>query len=493
MKRLIWIVPLWIALCVEPGFCDVAQFGTAWSRNMVSEEDGFNFAFEPEGGETVAWRVELGTSYCTPVVSGGKVLIGCNNDKAKDPRHKGDRGVVLCLDEKTGNLLWQLVVPKLEGDIFLDWPKAGICSSPTVEGDRAYIMSNRVEVICVDMNGMADGNDGPFQDEGAFMAPDGEPAMDVGVLDADILWVFDLKSGAGVYPHDSTHASILIHGDQLYVNSCNGVDNTHAVIRKPDAPGIVVLDKQTGRMLARDYERTAPDTFHSNWSSPALGTVNDRTLVYYAAGNGILFGMRPIEGVREELQRMEVVWRRDLDPQAPKEDIHSYLRNRKESPSNVMSMPVFHEDRLYLTFGGDIWWGKREAWLKCYSADGEGDVTAEGALWSYPLREHTCSTPAISDGLIYAADCDGWLHCVDVATGQGVWTHDCEGEIWASPMVVEGRVVIGTRRGDLWILAAGREKAVESRIDCDSPISATLVPTGGTLYVATQSELLAIR
>lgn len=144
MKRLIWIVPLWIALCVEPGFCDVAQFGTAWSRNMVSEEAGFNYAFEPEGGENVAWRVALGTSYCTPVVSGGKVLIGCNNDKAKDPRHKGDRGVVLCLDEKTGNLLWQLVVPKLEGDIFLDWPKAGICSSPTVEGDRACRRRSRI-------------------------------------------------------------------------------------------------------------------------------------------------------------------------------------------------------------------------------------------------------------------------------------------------------------------------------------------------------------
>jgi outer membrane protein assembly factor BamB len=343
------------------------------------------------------------------------------------------------------------------------------------------------------MNGLADGNDGPFTDEGAFMAPDGEPAMETGSLDADIIWVFDLKTGAGMYPHDSTHASIMILGDHLYLNSCNGVDNTHKVIRKPDAPGIVVLDKRTGRLLARDRENTAPDTFHSNWSSPALGEAGGQKLIYYAAGNGILFGMSPIDQATDEVQTLDVVWRCDLDPAAPKEDIHSYLRNRNESPSNVKSMPVSFKDRVYVTLGGDIWWGKREAWLKCYSASGTGDISESGLLWSYPLREHTCSTPAISDGLAYAADCDGWLHCVDAETGQEIWTHDCEGEIWASPMVADGQVYIGTRRGDFWILAAGRDKNVKARYDMGAPISATLVPTNGTLYLATQSDMFAIR
>ena len=69
-------------------------------------------------------------------------------------------------------------------------------------------------------------------------------------LDADILWAFDLKDGAGIWPHDGAHSSILIHGDHLYLNPGTGVDNTPRKIRTPDAPSLVVFDKHTGRYLS---------------------------------------------------------------------------------------------------------------------------------------------------------------------------------------------------------------------------------------------------
>ena len=75
-------------------------------------------------------RSRLGTStYSTPVISGGKVLIGTNNDEPRDPRHQGDRGVLLCLDEKDGRFCWQLVVPKLQG-ARVDAGQIGIVSPP---------------------------------------------------------------------------------------------------------------------------------------------------------------------------------------------------------------------------------------------------------------------------------------------------------------------------------------------------------------------------
>ena len=46
--------------------------------------------------------------------------------------------MMMCFDEKTGKFLWQLVVPKREDDPFCDWPKTGMCSAATVEGERAY-------------------------------------------------------------------------------------------------------------------------------------------------------------------------------------------------------------------------------------------------------------------------------------------------------------------------------------------------------------------
>ncbi|MHC4179612.1 MAG: PQQ-binding-like beta-propeller repeat protein, partial [Planctomycetota bacterium] len=127
---------------------DRPQWGERHSRNMVSAETGLPDDFDPTTGKNIRWSVPLGSEcYSTPVVAQGKVLIGTNNADPRDPRHQGDRGVLMCFDEADGALAWQLVVPKLEGDVYLDWPRAGICSPATVEGDRVYTVTNRDEVV----------------------------------------------------------------------------------------------------------------------------------------------------------------------------------------------------------------------------------------------------------------------------------------------------------------------------------------------------------
>ena len=70
------------------------------------------------------------------------------------------------------------------------------------------------------------------------------------------------------------------------------------------------------------------------------------------------------------------------------------------------------------------------------------------------------STPAIKDGLAYISDAARNVHCIDIKTGQAVWTQKTNGEMWASPLVADGKVYIGTCKGDFWILAAGPEKKV---------------------------------
>jgi len=495
---------------------DQPQWGARHSRNMVSDETGLPDSFDPQTGQNVKWSAALGTEcYCTPVVAGGKVLIGTNNGDPRDPRHRGDRGVLMCFNEADGSLAWQLVVPKLEGDVYLDWPQAGICSPGTVEGDRVYTVTNRDEVVCLDLNGLANGNDGPFREEGRHMAPQDQPPMDVGPLDADILWLLDLRSAAGVRPHDSAHSSILLDGPYLYLNTSNGLNSKHTGVDKPDAPSLVVVDKATGRLVAQEREGISQRIFHCTWSSPALGEVGGRRLVLFGGGDGVCYAFDPLSPVQgtdspggppgplpssqaaEEPARrvdsLRCVWRFDCDPTAPKENIHRYIRNRRVSPSNIKSMPVFLDGRLYVTVGGDIWWGKEEAWLKCIDATGTGDVTASGLLWSYPVERHCCSTPSIHNGLVYVADCGGKLHCVDAQTGRPYWVHDAGREIWASTLVADEKVYIGTRRGDFWVLATGKEKRVLSSTHLDDPIISTAVAANGTLYVGTMTRLYALQ
>lgn len=473
---------------------DQPQWGELFSRNMVSSETGLPESFDPATGRHVRWIAEIGTeTHATPIVAGGRVYIGTNNGRPRDPRHVGDRGVLMCLDERTGALLWQWVVPKITTSIYWDWTGSGVCSPPTVEGDRVYAVSSRGEVVCLDADGMANGNDGPFLDEARYSAPAGKAQVPPAANDADILWRYDMIAALNVRQHDAAHCSLLLHGRFLYANTSNGVDDTHRHIASPDAPCLIVIDKETGRLVARDDERIGPDIFHCTWSSPALITVNGRTLILYAAPNGMVYAFEPVTQVTDRVQTLKKVWWFDCDPSAPKGQVHRFVANRKESPSTIHAMPVLADGRLYVAGGGDIWWGKREAWLLCLDpAAGSGDVTATARLWSYPLLRHTLSTPAVWNGLAFAADMGRTIHCVDAATGRACWTHEIQGEMWASPLVADSKVYIGTRRGEFTVLAAAREKKVLATIMLDGPVSGSPVAANSTLYVPTQRRLYAL-
>lgn len=479
-------------LCVA---ADQTQWGQPWSRNLVSAEKKLADFFDPKSGVNVKWSAELGTeTYSTPIIADGRVYIGTNNEHPRDLKHEGDRGVLLCLDEKTGKLLWQLVVPKREDTPYSDWPKSGICSPPSIEGDRLYFVNNRGEVMCLDARGLANGNDGPFKDEASHMTPRGTNApaqtLQPGPTDGDILWLFDLTAGAGITSHDAAHCSILIHGNYLYVNTSTGVDDTHKIILAPNAPSLVVIDKRTGKFVARDDEKIAPDIFHCTWSSPALARIGKQETVVFCGGNGVVYGFDPVKKVNSTPAALKRLWRIDFDPTAPKEDIHKYSTNRRESPSNIYGMPVVQDGKVYVAGGGDIFWGKREAWLKCFDPAKVG--TTNEVVWSYPLQKHVMGTPAIYAGCVFIADCGRTMHCVDAATGKNYWTHEIRGDVWASCYVADGKVYLGTRSGDFWIFAASKEKKVINKIEIGTPMSGTTTAANGVIYIATASRLYAI-
>jgi outer membrane protein assembly factor BamB len=474
-----------LALAPDPNAADQPQWGQAWTRNLVSAERPVPDSFDPASGRNIRWSAPLGTeTHATPVVARGRVFIGTNNGRARDSRHTGDRSVLLCLDEATGDLLWQLVLPKLTNSIFWDWPRAGICSPPTVVGDRVYLLSNRGEMLCLDLEGMANGNDGPFRDEARHSVPADAAPIEPGPKDADILWLFDIIASCRVRQHDQAHASPLVHGPFLYLNTSNGVDDSHKVIATPDAPSLIVLDRATGRLVAQDNEHIGPRIFHSTWSSPALAEVGGRPQIVFCGGDGIVYGFEPVPtnapppaGPPRTLRRL---WRFDPDPAAPKEEVHRFNS-------------VVEGNRLYITVGGDLWWGKNQAWLQCIDLARTGDLATNALLWSYPLVRHCMATPAVHNGLAFVGDCGRRLHCVDVATGQPLWTHDVRDELWASPLVADGKVFFASRRGEFLAFAVSREKTLLAATLLGEAISGTPVAANGTLYVTTMSRLYAVR
>lgn len=477
---------------------DSPQWGEHFSRNMVSPEIGLAARFDPTGGTHVAWSAALGSeTYGTPVIAAGRVFIGTNNKAPRDDRRGGDRGILLCLDESDGRLHWQLAVPKRIGDVYLDWPGAGLCSPATVEGRRVYVVSNRGELLCLDLDGMANGNDGPFADEGALLSPEGGAVTAAGPLDADVIWVTDLKKTSGIYTHDSAYASILLDRDLLYLNTGNGVDNTHRKIRGPDAASLIAVDRASGRIVAQDAERIGSRIVHCQWSSPSLGDAGGRRLLVFAGADAVVRAFEPpagpfsMDGLPAALR---CLWRHDLDPDTVKEAACEWNGRREAGgPSTIHAMPVIVGGRVYTTVGGDRWWGKREARLVCLDAAHADGDRAVALRWEYPLERHCLSTPAVAGGLVFVADSGGWLHCVDADRGTAVWTYDLQGEVSGSPLVADEKVYVGTHRGVLHALAASRERRILGATPLDGAIWGSPAAANGTLYVASMRRLYAVR
>lgn len=467
---------------------NLAQWGEKHTRNMVSFETGLPELINLETEKNVKWIADIGShGYATPIVSNGKVLVGANNAAVYDERHEGDRGTLLCFDENNGNLIWQLVVPRIEGDRHNDWPMIGICSPPTIENQRVYILTNNSIVLCLDLNGQKNGNDGIFQGENWFVAPTGEFSYEITEKDADIIWAYDMRLQLGMCPHDSPHASILLDGDFLYLNTCNGVDWKHQQSACLKAPSLIVLNKNTGKLVAKDDENFAERIFHSSWSSPSLGVANGKRMVFFPGGDGILYAFEAIEKETNQIQTLKKIWETDCDLQAPKKNIHTYLKNREESPSNFLGMAVFYNQKLYVTVGGDIWWGKQETWLKCL------DASTGKEIWTTPLEEHSAATPAISKGLVYVTDCGSKVHCIDSENGEKYWSHKMDRDSWSSAMVADGKIFAGSRGGDFWILKEGKNLEIISKTKLDSPIHSTPTIANKTVYISTMNKLYAFK
>src|SRR5882724_12752083 len=220
-----WIAALSLVLAAgSVSFAaDWPQWGGRPMRNMYSPEKGLPDTFgkidfkpgtediDTKTVKNLRWASKIGSqSYGNVTIAQGKVFVGTNNENPRDPRYQGDRSILMCFDEKTGDFLWQLVVPKLASGKVNDWENLGLLSSPTVEGNRVYLVTSRCEVICLDTEGQANGNDGPFMDEGQYVVGPGKPKAKIGPKDADIIWKYDMIEDLGVFPHNASNCSVLI-------------------------------------------------------------------------------------------------------------------------------------------------------------------------------------------------------------------------------------------------------------------------------------------
>ncbi len=484
--------------------------GSDLGRNMYSPAKGLPTEFDagrPKSGsdeidlkttKNVKWVVKLGTqSYANPTVFNGKVFVGTNNESPRDPRHIGDRSILMCLDEKTGEFLWQLVVPKLKSGKVNDWEQLGLFSSPVHDGKYLYIVTSRCEVLCLDINGMADGNDGPYKDEEKYVVLDtGKAPVEPGLKDADIIWRYDMMDELGVFPHNASNCNILLLGDLVYICTSNGQDWTHVNVPSPNSPSFIALNKKTGALEGEDDAQIGPRILHGQWSSPAAGQVNGKWQIYFGGGDGVLyaFDQQPVKD--GDIDFLKTVWKFDCVPTEYKVKDGKPIRYPSaEGPSEIDSTPVFYKGKVYVAIGQDPEHGEGVGRLVCVDPTGTGDVTKTKLVWDYKGIKRSISTVSIDpeNGLLFIGDFSGFVHCLDAETGKLHWIHDMKAHMWGSTFVADGKVYVGDEDGDFAILASSKEKKLLNEVNLGYPIYGTPIVANGVMYVMNQSYLYAFQ
>lgn len=502
---------------------DWPQWGGADARSMVSSEknlpESFSRGDRISGGgvdashaENLKWAVKTGSAtYGNPTISQGRVFLGSDDflleSDDRIPRTRG--GLVQCLDEQTGQCLWRLVVPKrkrMPPKIHFGFQHLGVLSSVAIDGDRAYVLTNAADVVCLDIKGLADGNDGPFTEEAAYIAGEGETPIDLSETDADIIWRFDLMDELGVYIHDAASCSPLVYGDCVYLSTSNGVDEPHTTVLAPEAPAFIALDKHTGRLVGRERDGLSSRLYHCQWNSPSLGIVNGKPLLFLGGGDGLCYAFEPLADVGEDVATLNKVWWYDCNPNEYKyedgklipyyrgDKRKSYSTNKNDGkyvgPSQIISTPVFSDNRVYVAIGQDPAHGRGRGLLHCIDATKTGDLTETGRIWAYDGIERTIATPAVADGLVYIPDLGGKFHCLDAKTGECYWVYNLNGETWGGSLVADGKLYIGNKRM-FFVMAAGKEAKVLGEVRLGNPIYSTPVAANGTVFIASQHYLWA--
>lgn len=477
---------------------DWPMWGRTPQRNMITPEKNPPVDFDFDSGKNIKWKAPVGSkSYGNPVVAGGLVFCGSNNEHHYDPNVTADGGVLLCFRESDGKFLWQQYNAKLAAGRVNDWPQEGLCSTVYSEGDRIWYCTNRCEVVCYNVEPLRSGQ--------------GEPSL---------VWKLDMMSKLGVFPHNMTASAPIAYGDLMYVITGNGVDNTHVNIPAPDAPAIVCFNKTTGNVV---WSSNAPhdNILHGQWSSVALANVNGRELVIAPLGDSWVRAFDAKTG--------QIVWQFDANL---KDTVYPTTRNE------IIATPVIYENRMYLATGQDPDHGEGPGHLWCIDITKTGDVSLElddrpkpklgeevpagavtpgkpnpnsAVVWHVerldpndhrsmdkvptPKRiNRTISSCCIDPdkNLVYLPDFSGMFHCFDAKTGQHYWSEDLESHIWGSPMLADGKVYLCNEDGDVMIFESGKEMKLIARHNSGSPIYSSPVFANGALYVMNREFLYAI-
>lgn len=284
--------------------------------------------------------------------------------------------------------------------------------------------------------------------------------------DADVVCVFYGTSGVAVYSHNGeliwhkscgtgvhefgSASSPVLYRDLLIINA--GIESS----------SLIAFDKSTGREQWRHTVSVDPQ---KSRSTPCLVEVSGKHELVFDYQLGKLAAVDPNSG--------GFLWEC--------ESVEKY-----QNPS-----PVSHNGLVYAIGGSRM----SSVAIK---SGGRGDVTATHRLWNTP-RGSRVSSPVYYEGYLYwVRESEGIVGCFDAETGRTIYEERLRpspGEIYASPVIADGKLYYVSRKTGTYVLPARPEFQLLAHnvFESDESVfNGSPAVSGGKIYLRSNRFLYCI-
>jgi outer membrane protein assembly factor BamB len=425
--------------------------------------------FGPE--RNVIWKAALPPGHSSPVLGRDRIFM---------TGFEGNKLFTICVDRKTGKLLWQREVPRNRNDRLLQ-PNNPASPSPVTDGENVYVF---------------------FQDFGLIAyGPDGRERWKVP------LGPFNTFYGIGASP-------ILV--DDKVVMPCDQDTNSF----------LIAVDKTSGRVkwkVNRPWVVSGYSTpiLYKPKSGPAQIVIPESfQLTAYSVDNGEKVWW--VRGLACEMKSIPVL---DGD--------NLYINGwgfPENQPGKQIAVPPFEEvlpkfdadkdGRISLAEGPDertkskdyfaVFDLDKDGFLTAKEWDtyrammssengllsiklgGRGDMTASSIKWRYQRPVPQVPSTLLYKGALYMVNDGGVLITFDPATGNVIKQGRLQGAIdkyFASPVAADDKVYLVSEGGAVSVLKAGGEWEILKVNNLDDECFATPAIADGKIYIRTRSAL----
>lgn len=413
----------------------VAEDWTHWrgpNQNGTSNETGLPSQVALTA-PSLAWTYPI-ASRGTPVVFNGRVYaLGYEGTGAELQE------VLLCLDETTGQLLWE----RRENDFISDiiYNRYAICS-PTVDAETGniYWQTHAGLFSCYD--------------------PDGR-----------LLWRHSMMEAFGrtTYPNGRTVAPVI--DDDLVI--IHGMTASWGK-QGPTRNRFHAFDKRTGELVWTATPDGGPKD--NPFSAPVFEWRNGKRLLYAGTAEGAVAGINARTG--------DVVWRMGI------------------TVGGVCASTLIYKDALIATHGTENLDSSDAGRMLAIKLGAEPPAGAAGPvalgseheLWRNGVESFS-SSPVLVRNRIYVTNMTGDLLAVNADTGAVLWSEKlAAAQIHASPAAGDGKLYVPMANGLFYVIEpsdAGPKQLAKVQLQGDC-LGAPAI-ANGSVYVHTTDRLYCFR